>query len=59
MAARLEAEELLHDGFVKAWRQWQQQTRDLPDQEKPPFRFEVQKSGDRFVISTNVQQDEL
>ena len=57
VAARLEAEELLHGGFVKAWRSWQQQTADLPKAQRPSFRFEVEKTDGHFVVKAGGQRD--
>ena len=57
VAARLEAEELLHGGFVKAWRSWQQQTADLPKAQRPSFRFEEEKTDGHFVVKAGGQRD--
>ena len=53
VAARLEAEELIHNGFVKAWRCWQQQNADLPEAQRLPFRFEVQKTDGHFIVKAD------
>lgn len=45
---RLEAEKLLHDGFVKAYYAWQEQGGD------EPFIYEVEKVGGWFRIHTNI-----
>ena len=46
--ARLEAEKLIHDGFVKAYYTWQEQGDDTP------FIFEVEKVDGWFRIHTNI-----
>ena len=46
--ARLEAEELIHDGFVKAYYAWQEQGGD------GPFIYEVEKADGWFRIHTNI-----
>lgn len=53
VAARLEAEELIHNGFVKAWRCWQQQNAGLPEAQRLPFRFEVQKTDGHFIVKAD------
>lgn len=53
VAARLEAEELIHNGFVKAWPCWQQQNADLPEAQRLPFRFEVQKTDGHFIVKAD------
>ena len=51
--ARLEAEELIHDGFVKAYYEWTEKAaQDSHWSEEHPFIFEVQKTEDQFVIRT-------
>lgn len=46
--ARLEAEELIHGGFVKAYYAWQEKGGDTP------FIFEVEKVDGWFRIHTNI-----
>lgn len=46
--ARLEAEELIHDGFVKAYYAWQEQGGD------GSFIYEVEKADGWFRIHTNI-----
>lgn len=53
VAARLEAEELIHGGFVKAYARWRAQADALPDQEKSPFYFEVEKVHGEFRVITS------
>ncbi len=46
--ARLDAEKLIHDGFVKAYYAWQEHGGD------EPFIYEVEKVDGRFNIHTNI-----
>ncbi len=52
VAARLEVEEQIHGGFVRAWRAWQ----ILADQDPSwaqahPFSFDVEKTSAGFIVS--------
>lgn len=55
--ARLEAEEQIHDQFVRAYYIWKQETDcDIKsDEGKEPLVFEVEKINGRFEITTNVK----
>lgn len=46
--ARLEAEELIHGGFLKAYYQWKEQG------EKEPLIFEVKKENGEFQVHSNI-----
>lgn len=48
--ARLEAEGLIHDGFVKAYYAWQEQGGD------GPFIYEVEKVDGWFKVHTNIER---
>lgn len=48
--ARLEAERLIHDGFVRAYYEWQRQGG------KEPFIYDVEKVNGQFLIHTNIRQ---
>ncbi|MDO4267025.1 MAG: transcriptional regulator [Eubacteriales bacterium] len=52
--ARLEVEEQIHDGFVKAYRSWQQQAEEDPDWAgEHPLVFDVEKGEGDFRIITS------
>lgn len=52
-AVRKEAEELIHDGFVRAYREWSERSVSDPDwAETHPFVFEVERKNGKFVINT-------
>lgn len=51
--AREEAEDLIHGGFLRAYARWQTATDGLPEEDKPPFHFEVQKVQGEFRILTD------
>jgi len=53
--ARLEAEALIHDGFVRAYRLWEEQNKRNPDREQKDFIFEVTRENGEFKINTNMQ----
>ncbi|MGI6012649.1 MAG: hypothetical protein ACOX8H_14380 [Ruminococcus sp.] len=46
--ARLKAEELIHDGFIKAYYRWKRQGG------KKPFIYEVVKADGEFQVSSNI-----
>ena len=48
--ARLDAEALIHDGFVKAYYAWQEQG------SVEPFVYEVEKADGQLRIRTNIQE---
>lgn len=51
--ARLEAERILHGGFLEAWGWYQEKSREDPAwAEANPFFFRVEKMGGAFVIDT-------
>lgn len=51
---RLEAEELIHAGFVKAYDEWSERAENDPQwAEENPLIFEVKKENGRFQIITN------
>lgn len=57
--ARLEVENLLHDGFVRAYRLWQKHAQENPLWgEENPFVFDVEKQGGDFRINTNMEFEE-
>ena len=49
--ARLEAEKLIHDGFLQAYYRWEK----LP--EDTPFLCEAEKVGGEIRITTNIKED--
>ena len=56
-AARLEAEEQIHGGFVAAYRRWQERAKEDPDwAQRTPFSFKIKKEGGQFQITTNAGQ---
>lgn len=51
--ARIEAEELIHGGFLQAYRGWEEQAEGKPQwKEKNPLVFEVSKRNGKFVVIT-------
>lgn len=55
--ARLDAEELLHIGFTKAYRKWQDRAEVDPAwAEKNPLHYEVEKVNGAFYVITNVDE---
>lgn len=50
VAARLAAEQEIHGAFLEAYYRWQA----LPESQRKPLVFEVEKRGGRFCITTNV-----
>ena len=52
--ARLEAEQTIHDGFVRAYYLWREQTDSVPESEKIPFHYDVKKVDGTFSVTTNV-----
>lgn len=54
--ARLEVEELIHDGFVKAYYAWTERKEADPAwAEKTPLTFEVRKTNGYFEVITNME----
>lgn len=55
--ARLETEELIHEGFVRAYRLWQQRSAADPEwAQENPLVFEVEKGDGGFRIITNMAE---
>lgn len=55
---RLEAEHLVHDGFVKAYKFWQEKGKENPGWGKiHPLIFEVEKVNGRLEVFTNFKLD--
>ena len=56
--ARLEAENMLHNGFVEAYRRWSERAAADPGwADKNPFTYDAQKVGDRFVVRTTAPEN--
>lgn len=54
---RLNAESVLHDGFVQAYESWQAKSQKDPEWAKDnPFFFKVIRQDDQFQIQTNVKE---
>lgn len=49
VAARLKAEQEIHDAFLQAYYRWQAQ----PEEQRRPLIFEVEKRNGRFCVTTN------
>lgn len=57
--ARLEAEELIHGGFVKSYRLWSQKAKEDADwAEKNPLIFEVVKEKDGLHVISSIRESE-
>lgn len=51
--ARMEAEELIHNGFVRSYYRWEEHARQDAEWEKThPFMYEVRKENGRFTVIT-------
>ena len=50
--ARVDAEELIHEGFVKAYRKWQEKAEDPDWAQENPFVYEVEKVNGTFTVVT-------
>lgn len=59
VTARLQAEQYIHDGFVKDYALWQQRAGKEPEWAKEnPFVFEVKKLSGRLEIISSVRKQE-
>lgn len=57
VAARMEAEEKIHDGFVKAYYAWNEKAQADPGWgETHPLYYEVEKINGEITVSTNIEQ---
>lgn len=55
--ARLEAEEFLHSGFIKAYQKWRKRAEVDPEwTERNPFLYQVERINSEFQIVTNVDE---
>ena len=55
--ARLRAEHLAHEGFLKAHRIWESMAEQDPEwEEENPFRFDVTKEDGRLVIHSSMEK---
>ena len=55
--ARLQAEHLVHDGFLAAHRKWESMAEQDPEwQSGNPFRFDVAKENGRLVIHSSMDE---
>lgn len=52
---RLEAEKKIHDGFIKAYYQWEDEMKDINIEERVPLVYEIEKINGEFVIHTNMR----
>ena len=55
VTARLEAEEKIHSAFVRAYYLWRAYSDPLPEEERTPLEFNVEKRGNEFIITSNVE----
>ena len=56
--ARLEAENIVHGGFLKAYRIWEQRSKAHPEwAEENPLIFNVKKVNGDFQVETNMDGD--
>lgn len=51
---RLNAEQMIHDGFVAAYYKWMQEMQNVPEEERIPLIFDVEKVNGEFVVHTNI-----
>lgn len=51
---RLEVEEIIHDGFVKAYYKWNARYKNLPEEDKEAFVYDIEKINGQFVVHTNI-----
>lgn len=58
--ARIKAEEILHDGFVKAYHLWEKKAEDDPLwAQENPFYYRVERAGSRFLIQSTSIPDSI
>ena len=58
VAARLEAEKVIHEGFLQAYYIWERKAEDNPEWAKEnPMVFEVHKVNGEFCVTTNVNEN--
>ena len=51
---RLEAEEVIHDGFVNAYHKWNDIHKNCPEGAKETFVYDIEKINGQFVVHTNI-----
>lgn len=57
---RLEAEKILHDGFVETYYLWEKRALTDPQwAEQHPFYYNVRKAGDQFIVSAISLSDDM
>lgn len=58
VSARLEAEKIIHEGFLKAYYVWEEKAKKYPEWAKGnPLVFNVEKVNGEFRVETNVDED--
>ena len=58
--ARLEAENTIHEGFVRAWYSWNRQAEKDPGWARNnPLVYEIQRINGEFQVTTNMKEKEL
>ena len=58
--ARREAENTIHEGFVRAWYSWNRQAEKDPDWARNnPLVYEIQRINGEFQVITNMKEKEL
>ena len=45
---------MIHDGFVAAYYKWMQEMQNVPEEERIPLIFDVEKVNGEFVVHTNI-----
>lgn len=55
--ARLDAEKIVHDGFVEAYYEWKKETEGFPEDQRKPFLYDIKKVNGEFIVDTNIRPD--
>lgn len=55
VAARLQSEKIVHDGFIKAYHTWEEKAKEMPEWAlENPLVYEVEKVNGQFRVITNI-----
>lgn len=52
---RLEIENIIHNGFLKAYDIWKEETKDQGEDEKIPLIYDIEKRNGEFIVHTNIK----
>ena len=51
---RINVEQIVHDGFVAAYYDWVHEMQNVPEGERIPFIYNVDKVNGKFIVNTNI-----